>query len=52
MVIPQQAPETLVALDSAIGLTGSFVGLDQPIGQALMIPFAMVVVHELLDRTT
>ena len=51
MVIPQQASETIAALDCAVGLADTLLGLDQAIGQALMIPFAMIMGHELLDGT-
>ena len=52
MIVPQQATQSVAALDYAVGLADALLGLDQPIGQALMIPFAMVVSHELLDGTT
>ena len=51
MVIPQQASEAIAALDCAAGLAEALLGLDQAIGQALMIPFAMVVLQELHDGT-
>jgi len=38
----QQASETIAALDCAVASADAFLGLNQAIGQALMIPFAMV----------
>ena len=52
MVVPQQAPQTFSALNYAVGLADAFLELDQAIGQALVVPFTMVVVHELLNGAT
>lgn len=49
MIILEQAAETLAAFDFAVGRPDGLVWLNQPVLQALMIPFGMVVVNVLVD---
>jgi hypothetical protein len=51
MIVPQQASQTLATLDGAVGLADALLGLDQAIAQALVVPLAMVAIHELLNGT-
>jgi len=50
VVVAQDAPKTLVALDVTGAATDFRARFDQPIAQTLMIPLAMKMEHELRDR--
>ena len=49
VVVPQQPAQALAAADPALGLSDRFVGHDQLVVEALMIPFSVVVCNKLFD---
>lgn len=49
MIVLQQPAESLAAFDFAVGVTERFFRLNQPVLQALMVPFGMIVANILVD---
>jgi hypothetical protein len=49
IVVPQEAAQTVAATNSGT-TTGATTWCNQIVAQALMIPFLMVVHHELLEH--
>jgi hypothetical protein len=51
MVVPQHAPQPLSTANRSDGASDLRSGFDQAIAQTLMIPFAVIMVHELFNGT-
>ena len=46
MIIPQDSAQPFIANDLTFSFTNAFSWIDQLVGQALMIPFPMVMVEK------